>query len=181
MQLSDTHWEIRQTPRGDLPEQVVVRPQAEALDRDETFPHDLYKQMGKLGLFGITTPAELGGAGLDDTVSYALVMEELSRGYASVADQCGLYELIGTLLSIHGTPAQQDKWIRRLLSAELRPAYCITEAEAGTDVSGIRASAERTATDWRPQRLEASGSTTRRSPMSASCLPAPTRPPANAA
>ncbi len=53
--------------------------------------------MGELGLFGITTPAELGGAGLD-TLSYALVMEELSRGYASIADQCGLYELVGTLL-----------------------------------------------------------------------------------
>src|SRR5882757_8660951 len=146
MQLSDTHQEIRQTARRFA--QDVIRPQAEALDRDESFPHDIYKAMGQLGLFGITTPAELGGAGLD-TLSYALVMEELSRGYASVADQCGLYELIGTLLSTHGTPAQQDKWIKPLLSAELRPAYCITEAEAGTDVSGIRTTAERTETGWR--------------------------------
>ncbi len=53
--------------------------------------------MAGLGLFGITVPSELGGAGLD-TVSYALVMEELSRGYATVADQCGLVELIATLL-----------------------------------------------------------------------------------
>jgi hypothetical protein len=146
MQLSDTHQDIRQTARRFAEE--VIRPQAEALDRDETFPHDLYKAMGKLGLFGITTPAALGGAGLD-TLSYALVMEELSRGYASIADQCGLYELIGTLLSAHGTPKQQSKWIKRLLSAELRPAYCITEAEAGTDVSGIRTTAERTTTGWR--------------------------------
>src|SRR4051812_4535899 len=146
MQLSETHQEIRQTARR-FAEQAI-RPQAEALDRDESFPHDLYKQMGKLGLFGITTPAELGGSGLD-TLSYALVMEELSRGYSSVADQCGLYELIGTLLSVHGTADQQDKWLKRLLSAELRPAYCITEAEAGTDVSGIRTAAERTATGWR--------------------------------
>jgi alkylation response protein AidB-like acyl-CoA dehydrogenase len=146
MQLSDTHQEIRQTARRFA--QDVIRPQAEALDRDESFPHDIYKAMGKLGLFGITTPADLGGAGLD-TLSYALVMEELSRGYSSVADQCGLYELIGTLLSTHGTPEQQNKWLKRLLSAELRPAYCITEAEAGTDVSGIRTTAERTATGWR--------------------------------
>ncbi|MDB5520115.1 MAG: acyl-CoA dehydrogenase [Tardiphaga sp.] len=146
MQLSDTHQEIRQTARRFA--QDVIRPQAEALDRDESFPHDIYKAMGKLGLFGITTPAELGGAGLD-TLCYALVMEELSRGYSSVADQCGLYELIGTLLSTHGTPDQQGKWLKRLLSAELRPAYCITEAEAGTDVSGIRTTAERTATGWR--------------------------------
>jgi alkylation response protein AidB-like acyl-CoA dehydrogenase len=146
MQLSDTHQEIRQTARRFA--ENVIRPQAEALDRDETFPHEIYRAMGKLGLFGITTPAELGGGGLD-TLCYALVMEELSRGYASVADQCGLYELVGTLLSAHGTPQQQSQWIKRLLSAELRPAYCITEAEAGTDVSGIRTTAERTATGWR--------------------------------
>jgi alkylation response protein AidB-like acyl-CoA dehydrogenase len=146
MQLSDTHREIRQTTRRFA--QEVIRPQAEALDRDETFPGDIYKAMAELGLFGITTPAELGGAGLD-VLAYALVMEELSRGYASIADQCGLYELIGTLLSVHGTPEQQTKWLKRLLSAELRPAYCITEADAGTDVSGVRTTAERTSSGWR--------------------------------
>src|SRR3954467_2948820 len=113
MQLSETHQEIRQTARRFADE--VIRPQAEALDRDESFPGDLYKQMGKLGLFGITTPAERGGPG-QDTLCYALVMEELSRGYSSVADQCGLYELIGTLLSVHGTAEQQKKWLGRLLS-----------------------------------------------------------------
>ena len=146
MQLTETHREIRQTARR-FAEQVV-RPQAEALDRDEAFPHDIYKAMGELGLFGITAPAEIGGAGLD-ALSYALVMEELSRGYSSVADQCGLYELIATLLAVHGSVEQQNKWLPRLLRAELRPAYCITEADAGTDVSGIKTSAERTSTGWR--------------------------------
>jgi alkylation response protein AidB-like acyl-CoA dehydrogenase len=146
MLLSDTHQEIRQTTRRFA--QEVIRPQAEALDRDETFPGAIYKAMGELGLFGITTPAELGGAGLD-VLAYALVMEELSRGYASIADQCGLYELIGTLLSVHGTPEQQTRWLKRLLSAELRPAYCITEADAGTDVSGVKTTAERTSSGWR--------------------------------
>ncbi|MGL4290002.1 MAG: acyl-CoA dehydrogenase family protein [Phreatobacter sp.] len=146
MPLSETHQEIRRAARRFADE--VVRPQAEALDRDETFPRDIYRQMGELGLFGITTPAELGGAGLD-ALAYALVMEELSRGYASIADQCGLYELIATLLSVHGTPEQQAKWLGRLLRADFRPAYCITEAEAGTDVSGIRTTAERTAAGWR--------------------------------
>jgi alkylation response protein AidB-like acyl-CoA dehydrogenase len=146
MLLSDTHQEIRQTTRRFA--QEVIRPQAEALDRNETFPGAIYKAMGELGLFGITTPAELGGAGLD-VLAYALVMEELSRGYASIADQCGLYELIGTLLSVHGTPEQQTKWLKRLLSAELRPAYCITEADAGTDVSGVKTTAERTSSGWR--------------------------------
>jgi hypothetical protein len=146
MPLSDTHREIRATARRFA--EAVIRPRAEALDRDEAFPADIYQQMGQLGLFGITTPAELGGAGLD-VLSYALVMEELSRGYASIADQCGLYELVTTLLAQHGAPEQQRRWLPGLLAAELRPAYCITEAEAGSDVSGIRTTAERVAGGWR--------------------------------
>jgi len=146
MQLDDTHREIRQTARRFA--DAVIRPRAEALDCGETFPADIFKAMGELGLFGITTPAELGGAGLD-TLSYALVMEELSRGYASIADQCGLYELVTSLLAQHGTAEQQRQWLPRLLSAELAPAYCITEAEAGSDVANIKASAERTESGWR--------------------------------
>ena len=78
-----------------------------------------------------------------DALAYAVVMEELSRGYASVADQCGLVELAGTLLSRHGTPAQRERWLAPILRRAMRPAYCITEAEAGTDVSGIKTTAER--------------------------------------
>ncbi|MFM0304822.1 acyl-CoA dehydrogenase family protein [Paraburkholderia sediminicola] len=145
MKLSETHQQIRETTRRFA--QEVIRPLAEELDREERFPAEIYAQMGELGLFGITVPEEFGGAGLDVT-AYALVMEELSRGYASVADQCGLLELIGTLLSVHGTDEQRATYMEPLLRAKLRPAYCITEADAGTDVSGIRTTATRTAGGW---------------------------------
>lgn len=145
MKLSDTHQQIRETTRRFA--QEVIRPVAEELDREERFPAGIYAQMGELGLFGITVPEAFGGAGLDVT-AYALVMEELSRGYASVADQCGLLELVGTLLSVHGTDAQRAKYMEPLLRAKLRPAYCITEADAGTDVSGIRTTAVRTPEGW---------------------------------
>jgi hypothetical protein len=145
MRLSAIHEEIRDVTRRFAAE--VIRPAAEALDRDERYPAEIYAQMAELGLFGITTPTELGGAGMD-VLSYAVAMEELSRGYSSVADQCGLYELIATLLSVHGTPGQQQKWLTRLLRFELRPAYCITEAEAGSDVSGVKTSAEKNADGW---------------------------------
>jgi hypothetical protein len=125
-----------------------IRPVAAAFDESEQFPADLYARMAELGLFGITVPAEQGGAGMD-VLSYAVVMEELSRGYASVADQCGLIELLGTLLIAHGTPAQRQKYLRPMLRAALRPAYAITEAEAGSDVSGIRTTATQTAAGWR--------------------------------
>jgi alkylation response protein AidB-like acyl-CoA dehydrogenase len=76
-------------------------------------------------------------------------MEELSRGYASIADQCGLIELIGTLLSVHGTGAQRQMYLGDVLAARKRVSYCITEAEAGTDVSGIKTIARRDGAGWR--------------------------------
>ena len=125
----------------------VIRPVAEALDRDESFPRDIYTQMGELGLFGISVPDTLGGVGMD-AYAYAIVMEELSRGYASVADQCGLIELIGTLLTKFGSPAQKSAWIGDVVAARKLVAYCITEAEGGSDVSGIRTTAVKQGKGW---------------------------------
>jgi alkylation response protein AidB-like acyl-CoA dehydrogenase len=74
--------------------------------------------------------------------------KKLSRGYASVADQVGLVELLGTLLTRHGTPAQQERYLRPLLKAELRCAYALTEAEAGSDLAGLKTRARRTEDGW---------------------------------
>jgi alkylation response protein AidB-like acyl-CoA dehydrogenase len=126
----------------------AIRPIAAELDESERYPTDLYSDMAELGLFGVGVPAELGGAGLQ-VQAYAVVMEELARGYASVADQCGLVELVATLLTLHGTGAQQERYLRPLLRAERRCAYAITEAEAGSDVAGIRTSVVRSAGGWR--------------------------------
>ena len=142
----DIYEQIRDTARRFA--ETRVRPRAAQLDEAETFPADIYAEMAELGLFGITVPDGFGGAGLD-ALSYALVMEELSRGYASVADQCGLVELIGTLLSVHGTDAQRARYMADVLAARKRVAYCITEAEAGTDVSGVKTTAVRDGAGWK--------------------------------
>lgn len=143
---ADIYEQIRETARRFA--ESRVRPAAAGLDESETFPADIYAEMAGLGLFGITVPDTYGGAGLD-ALSYALVMEELSRGYASVADQCGLVELIGTLLSVHGTDVQRSQWLGGVLAAKTRVAYCITEAEAGTDVSGVKTTAVPNGKGWR--------------------------------
>lgn len=146
MYISEIQTQVRDMARQFADD--VVRPAAEELDRDERFPDEIYKQMGELGLFGIGVPEEHGGPGFD-TLTYALVMEELSRGYASVADQCGLVELVSTLLVRHGTDGQRDLWLGPLMRAEKKAAYCITEPEAGTDVSGIRTTAAPDGDGWR--------------------------------
>jgi len=146
MYLTETKEQVRDMARKFADE--VIRPVAEELDRDERFPTEIYAQMAELGLFGIGVPEALDGPGFD-TLSYALVMEELSRGYASIADQCGLVELICTLLVRHGTPSQQERWLQAAMTAQTKVAYCITEAEAGTDVSGIRTTATPDGDGWR--------------------------------
>jgi alkylation response protein AidB-like acyl-CoA dehydrogenase len=103
--------------------------------------------MASLGFFGITVPEALGGAGMD-VAAYAAVMEELSRGYASVADQCGLVELVSTLLSQHGSGFQKETYLKPLLAAKRRCAYALTEPEAGSDLAGLKTSAEKRPDGW---------------------------------
>ncbi len=145
MRLSEIHIQARDMARGFAND--VIRPVAGDLDREERFPEEIYAKMAELGLFGICVPESMGGPGFD-TLAYALVMEELSRGYSSVADQCGLVELVSTLLVRHGSRRQRDRWLPDMTAARTRVAYCITEAEAGTDVSGIRARAVRVRDGW---------------------------------
>ncbi len=146
MYMTETHRHVQDMARQFADD--VVRPAAESLDQEERFPAEIYAQMAELGLFGIGVPEDMGGPGFD-TLTYAIVMEELSRGYASIADQCGLVELITTLLVRHGTESQRKKWIAPVMGLKTKVAYCITEPEAGTDVSGIRTTATRDGSGWR--------------------------------
>ena len=141
----DIYEQVREMARSFADD--VIRPQAERIDEEELFPKDIFKQMSELGLFGVTVPDELGGSGLD-TYAYSIVMEELSRGYASVADQCGVVELICTLLTHYGSTEQQAKYLSRIIAHDLCIAYCITEAEGGSDVAGIKSVAKKTDTGW---------------------------------
>jgi alkylation response protein AidB-like acyl-CoA dehydrogenase len=143
--LAERHLQIRDAVRRFADERI--RPVANELDESERFPAELYAEMAGLGFFGIAIPDALGGAG-GDALAYAVVMEELARGYASVADQCGLVELVGTLLAAYGTPEQQQRYLRPLLQAERRCAYALTEAEAGSDLSNLRSTATRAGDGW---------------------------------
>jgi alkylation response protein AidB-like acyl-CoA dehydrogenase len=143
---ADRHRMMRETARAFALREI--RPIAAELDESERFPQELYDKVAGLGMFGITVPEELGGTG-GDVGCYAQVMEELARGYASVADQCGLVELVASLLAEHGTPAQRARYLTPLIKGERRCAYAITEAEAGSDVSSIQTRAVEAGDGWR--------------------------------
>lgn len=127
--------------------EAEVAPRAAELDETEAFPADLYRRLAALGLLGITVPEAMGGAeaGVE---AYAIVMEELARGYASVADQVGLVELLGTLLGEYGTAAQRARYLTPLLRYDVSCAYALTEAEAGSDLANLRTTARRDGDGW---------------------------------
>jgi len=146
MYLNEQHQAIREMTHHFAENEI--RPIAQELDESERFPAEIYDKMAELGLFGISAPEQYGGAGCD-VLSYAIVMEELSRGYASIADQCGLVELISTLLTQYGTEAQKEKYLRPLLKGKLRCAYGLTEPEAGSDLANVRTTAVKDGAGWR--------------------------------
>src|SRR5581483_1974593 len=104
-------------------------------------------EMAALDLFGITVPVEHGGVGAR-ALDYLHVMEGLSFGYASVADQCGLVEIVSTLLAAHGTDDQRAKYLPDLLSAQRFCAYALTEPQAGSDLRGIATRARADGDGW---------------------------------
>ena len=146
MFIQDAHRQVRDVARKFADEEI--RPVVETLDREERFPLEIFQMMGDIGLFGICVPESMGGAGFD-TLTYTLVMEELSRGYSSIADQCGLVELICALLARYGSKEQQELWLDPVIKFKTKVAYCITEPEAGTDVSAIKSTAVRSGKGWK--------------------------------
>lgn len=124
-----------------------IRPIAEELDATERFPEEIYKELGAMGLLGLTIPEADYGAG-GSCMDYLNVMEELSRGYASVADQVGVVELVGSLISQFGTREQKDAYLPGLFDASLRCSYGLTEPTAGSDLGGLRTTAKRDGDDF---------------------------------
>ena len=120
----------------------LIKPRARELDQTANFSKEIYQEMGRQGLLGITIPGKWGGAGAD-TLSYALVMEELSVGYASIADLCGLVELCATLLNGLGSYAQKKRFLVPLLKAESICSFALTEPDAGSDLGGLTSAAEK--------------------------------------
>ena len=130
-----------------------VAPCVADFDAREAFFDYLYRELAQQGLLGIGSDQRCGGAGADP-LAYALVMEELARDYSSVADQCGLVELVATLLEQHGSPEQQERYLLPLLRGERKCTFALTENEAGSDVAGLKTRATRTDGGLAPERLE---------------------------
>src|SRR3954465_12096199 len=119
-----------------------ILPQAEHYDDADEFPEPIVEQMKHLGLFGVTILEEHGGMGLDLT-TYAMIVEELSRGWISISGIVNTHFIGSYLLMKFGTDEQRRKYLPRMATGEVRAAFSMSEPELGSDVQAIKTSAKR--------------------------------------
>ncbi len=132
---------LRKTVSGFAQDRIA--PRADAIDRDNKFPRDLWPEMGALGLHGITVEEEYGGSGLG-YLAHCVAMEEISRASASVGLSYGAHSnLCVNQLCRNGTAEQKRKYLPKLISGEHVGALAMSEPGAGSDVVSMRTRADK--------------------------------------
>jgi alkylation response protein AidB-like acyl-CoA dehydrogenase len=119
-----------------------VRPVARELEHANTYPEKLIGQMKELGIFGLAIPEPWGEAKVS-TSCYALVTEELARGWMSLAGAMGGHTVVAKLIQDYGTQQQQDGYLPRMATGELRATMALTEPGGGSDLQAMRTTARR--------------------------------------
>jgi butyryl-CoA dehydrogenase len=139
--LNDHQKLIRDTVRQFM--EAEVRPSVKQRDREERFPAAEISKIAALGCCGMTVPEEWGGPGLD-TISYVLMLEEVARVDAAMATSLSVTNSAVQLPLLNfGTDAQKKKYLHRLATGEILGAFCLTEAQAGSDAAAIQTRATR--------------------------------------
>ena len=142
---TDEQRAITEMVRQFVDEQII--PKAEHYDHEDEFPEPIVEQMKELGLFGVTIPEEYGGMGLDLT-TYAMIVEELSRGWISISGVVNTHFIGSYLLMKFGTDEQKEHFLPKMATGEIRAAFSLSEPEVGSDVQGIKATATKDGDDW---------------------------------
>ena len=145
LEKTDEQRAITEMVRQFVDEQII--PNAEHYDHEDSFPGPIVEQMKELGLFGVTIPEEYGGMGLDLT-TYAMIVEELSRGWISISGVVNTHFIGSYLLMKFGTDEQKQHFLPRMATGELRAAFSLSEPEVGSDVQGIKAVATKEGDAW---------------------------------
>ena len=138
-EMTDEQEAIVEMVRQFADEQII--PNAEHYDHEDSFPEPIVEQMKELGLFGVTIPEEYGGMGLDLT-TYAMIVEELSRGWISISGVVNTHFIGSYLLMKFGTEEQKQYFLPKMATGEIRAAFSLSEPETGSDVQGIKATAK---------------------------------------
>ncbi|MFO1361972.1 MAG: acyl-CoA dehydrogenase family protein [Burkholderiales bacterium] len=146
MILNDEQRMARDTAREFARRELA--PHSAEWDRTATFPRAAVQALGALGFMGVTVPPEWGGAGLD-YVAYSLALEEVAAGDGAVSTVMSGHNSVGCMpLLEYGSPAQKEKYLKPMARGEMLSAFCLTEPQGGSDASGLRTRATRTADGW---------------------------------
>ncbi len=143
--LDDTERAIVETVREFVDREV--RPVARELEHADAYPEELIEQMKRLGVFGLAIPEPYGDARVS-TPCYALVTEELARGWMSLAGAMGGHTVVSKLLLTFGTEEQKARYLPRMATGEIRAAMALTEPGGGSDLQAMRTVAVRDGDDY---------------------------------
>jgi len=124
-----------------------VRPVVQDLEHSNTYPEQLIEQMKKLGVYGLGIPEPYGEFGVS-TPCYALVAEELARGWMSLAGAFGGHSVVSKLLLRYGTDEQRERYLPRMATGELRATMALTEPSGGSDLQALRTTARLDGDSW---------------------------------
>ena len=138
--LTDVQQSILETVREFVDKEII--PHAQRLEHADEYPADIVDGMREMGLFGITIAEEYGGLG-ESLLTYALVVEELSRGWMSISGIVNTHFIVAYLISQHGSPEQKHRLLPLMAEGLVRGAFSMSEPGCGSDVSAIRTKAVR--------------------------------------
>jgi alkylation response protein AidB-like acyl-CoA dehydrogenase len=138
--LTEVQRDILATVREFVDKEII--PHAQRLEHTDTYPTEIVDGMRKMGLFGLTIAEEHGGLG-ESLLTYALVVEELSRGWMSISGIVNTHFIVAYLIAQHGSPEQRERLLPKMATGEVRGAFSMSEPGCGSDVAAIRTRAER--------------------------------------
>lgn len=138
--LSQDQFEILKAVRQFVDEQII--PVAQDLEHADEYPTEIIEGLKELGVFGLTIPEEFGGLG-ESLLTYALVVEEIARGWMSVSGVINTHFIVAYMLIRHGTEEQRQKYLPRMATGEVRGAFSMSEPGLGSDVSAVSTKATR--------------------------------------
>ncbi|HEX5427334.1 MAG TPA: acyl-CoA dehydrogenase family protein [Pedococcus sp.] len=136
--LSEEQAELLKLVREFVDEQII--PVAQELEHADEYPTKIVEGMKEMGIFGLMIPEEYGGLG-ESLLTYALVVEEIARGWMSVSGIINTHFIVAYMLLQHGTDEQKQKYLPRMATGEVRGAFSMSEPGLGSDVSAIKTKA----------------------------------------
>jgi alkylation response protein AidB-like acyl-CoA dehydrogenase len=143
--LTDFQREILSTVRRFVDAEII--PVASELDHSDTYPDKIVAGLRELGVFGLTIDEKYGGLA-EPLLTYALVVEEIARGWMSVSGIINTHFIVAYLIGRHGTSEQKSAFLPKMAAGEITAALSMSEPDLGSDVAAIRTSADRDGDDY---------------------------------